>query len=176
MPTSRPVYPAIAFPIFLIEDRKGEYVIYNMFHQWSDFVTFGRVPPHGQFNAGYVFDSAGFAYRYESECGWPRFSTRWKKFLEVLILPGLLFKVVGYFVYYGPNLLSGEQLDVPEFRKRIFERMQVYEKGRDARQLRKTLDRASSYQEVIKAVDWYRFYGGRRDDDGHLLEENNEQS
>lgn len=165
------MYLKLAFPAFVIEDRAGEYKIYDVITRNSDFLTFGRVPTVGTFNAGYVFDAAGRLYRYESERGWPRFSKRWKNLLEALILPGLLFKIVAYLVYYGPDVLPGEQLELGEFRRRIIERLQVYEKGRDARQVRMVLNRATSYSEAIKAIDWYRLFGGRRDPDGHLLDE-----
>ena len=161
----------ISWPVFVIEDRANDYTIYDVVARWSDFVTFGRVPPVGKFLSGHLFDASGKVYRYHSEAGWPRFSRRWKNLLEALILPGPLFKITSCFVYYGPDVLPGEQLELNEFRARILERMLVYEKGRDARQLERALGKAASYLDVIKAIDWYRFYGGRRDADGHPLNE-----
>lgn len=169
---SRNTFLEAAFPIFVVEDRQGEYVGYDIVKRWSDFVTFGRVPARGEFNAGYAFDVTGKMYRYESELGWPRFSKGWKGFLEALVLPGPLFKIIAHFTYYGPDIQPGEVLDLARFQEMIFKRMQVYEKGRDAKQLRELIGRATSYAEVIDAINWYRFYGGRRDKDGHLLDEN----
>ncbi len=154
------VYSEIEFPVFVIEDRDSEYMAYDLYSRRGDFLTLGRVPTCGKFLAGYAFDAAGKAYRYGSESGWPRFSRGWKKFLEALVLPGFLFKIIGYFVYYGPELQPGEQLDFPAFRSLVLERMQVYEKEQILTQLRMLLSRTSSYAEVINAIEWYRFYGG----------------
>lgn len=164
-------YLDLTFPVFVIEDRAGEYKIYDIATKQSDFLTFSRVPTARTFNAGYVFDAAGQVYRYESESGWPRFSKGWKNLLEALLLPGPFFKILAYFVYYGPDIRSPEQLELSVFREKVLERLKVYEKGRDAKQLSKALNQAMSYLEVIKAIDWYRFYGGHRDPDGHLLDE-----
>jgi hypothetical protein len=165
------VHLTVTWPLFVIEDRANDYTIYDILSRQSDFLTFGRLPPVGKFRSGHAFDAGGKVYRYQSEAGWPRFSRRWKGLLENLIVPGPVFKLVSCFVYYGPALLPGEQLGLPDFRARILERMLVYEKGRDARQLKRALEKASSYPEVIAAIDWYRFHGGRRDADGHLLDE-----
>lgn len=162
-------YLSIKFPAIIVEDKANEYKIYDVIYQWSDFVTLGRAPAKGTYIAGFMFDANGYIYRYDSELGWPRLTKRLCSFLDNLVVPGLLFKIISSFLYFGPDVGTGKREELIVFRRKLLECLLVHEKGEDAKQVAVLLEEAHSPLEVIKSVDWYRFYGGRRDKDGHLL-------
>ena len=159
----------IAYPLFLIEDKAQRYAIYNIIYSKDDFVVFSRVPPKGEYKMGIAFDSAGYVYSYAGSSGMPRFAPTPKLILEILILPSVVFKLMAKFIYYGPTLQSREKLSTDQFRELLIEKLSRYEKGKDRVQLVSLLDKAIDYKAMIDAVDFYRKFGGNRDEDGHEI-------
>ncbi len=163
----------IAYPIVVIEDLPHEFLIMDIVRKRNGFITFSRVPTIGNFQHGKVFDSAGQIFRYEGECGWPRFRGVVKIILEAIILPTILTKLLESFVYFGPDLRSVEQVPLDDFRRLLVQAVSSFEKSRKSlTELEELLKRKKTYRDVIEGVDWWRYHGGRRDPDGHPEDDN----
>lgn len=161
----------IKYPVLVIEEPGSELTGMNNVRFKSDFHTSSRVPKIGKFKAGCLFDSAGFCYRYNGECGKPRFPVGWVSvLLETLIIPPIITKILERIYYFGPNITSRELLPVEVFKEEIISAV-ASRKAKDGPELRRALSREVTYDGVLKAVDHWRYYGGKRDKDGHLLED-----
>lgn len=157
------------FPVFIIEEkRRPNYTSYDVVRSMRGFVTFSRLPEQKRYTRGKVFDSEGRICRYKGECGWPRFSGMTKTVLEALILPPLLSKLAECYTYFGPKLTSSESVSLKQFKKEIIDSMRPFEKS-DFRQLVSLTDEAANYTAVLEEIDWFRYHGGKRDNDGHPI-------
>ena len=161
---------SLEYPVLLVEeDRHHSFTGYNIVYRPTGFTTFGRVPNAQKFGKGLMFDSSGKIYQYEGSSGYPRFSPRACSILDNLILPGLLIRALHVFWYFGPRLIRSEHVDVPEFKLQASSAIEAYE-DEEIPQLRGILSRKANYKSVIEGVDWWRYNGGNRDDDGHPVE------
>lgn len=158
----------LVYPVYLIEDKKRPLNISNVVYGKTGFITFSRVPAKGKFVKGHLFDSAGVAYRFEGECGWPRYSGWLRVLAELVFIPTLLSKVLEFFVYFGPDLKTSTPLSLDDFRTGIVEATSLIGK-KDIAQLKNLLDSKKDYRSVIEGVDWWRYNAGKRDEDGHPL-------
>lgn len=159
----------LKYPIFIIEDdRAHEFTGFNVVLQQTNFLPFGRVPNSQKYNQGYVFDSKGRVYKYFGPSGYLRFHPKACIILDALIIPGLLFKLLAMFTYLGPNLIEVENVDPEEFKHRIVSKVMNYG-SKDINQLVEILSTKTDYQSILKGVDWWRYHGGRRDEDGHPI-------
>jgi len=164
-------HETLRYPVFLVESRSTAFTIFDVAERQGDFVTLGRVPVAGRYVEGWMFDSAGTVFDYAGSAGWPRFGRKAKGVLEALVLPGLLFKPLAMLRYFGPRLVAARQEEAGAFRELIFDRIRRHVKPKDRPQLRALLDKARSPEEMIRAIDWWRYHGGARDADGHPLDE-----
>lgn len=169
-----PYHQTLRYPVFLVEAAAGEYTLYDVAERQSDFVTFGRVPVAGKYGEGWLFDSSGMVFDYSGSAGWPRFGRTAKTVLESLVLPGILFKPIAMLRYFGPKIAGGRKEEADAFRDLIFDRIRRHLKPKDRRELRGLLDKAATPEGMIRAIDWWRYNGGRRDADGHPLDEGEE--
>ena len=165
---SNGLHDRLAYPVYLIEDKKQPFNIADVVYRKSGFITFSRVPAKGKFVKGHLFDSDGKYYRFEGECGWPRYSGWIRVFAELLFFPTLISKALEFFVYFGPDLKTCTQLSLDDFRIRILEATSLIGK-KDITQLKNLLNSKEDYRSVIEAVDWWRYNAGKRDEDGHPL-------
>jgi len=167
VPNSNPY--TLEYPLFLAE-RKSDGGIrwYDVIFSQAGFTTFGRVPLASQYSNGHVFDSSGRVYVYLGASGWPRFSQVICNVLDNLIIPGLFFRGLGFFVYFGPKLVSSERLDLEEFEAEILTVVRGFQDP-GFEELKKSVLSSTDFRSVIEGVDWYRFHGGDRDEDGHPI-------
>lgn len=158
---------SLSYPVFLVEnDRTHVFTGYNVVRKPTDFTTFGRVPNSEKYSDGLLFDSKGRLFNYHGADGWPRFSPQVCAILDYLVLPGLLSKLLEAVFYFGPKLTSGEKLDLQSYKEAIIERVERFEKS-DQPQLRLIIADKKDFASVIEGLDWWRFHGGQRDEDGH---------
>lgn len=166
-----PLHEKLRYPIFLIEKKAQRYAIFDIANTKSDFVVGSRMPASKKYVDGYLFDSSGAVYEYKGSSGWPRFGEVSKPILEILIVPALLAKLAAYFFYYGPNLVTSRKVNPDEFKALILENLARHTQPKQQLELKAVLEKADSYEKVIRAIDWWRFHGGKRDEDGHPIEE-----
>lgn len=164
-------HETLRYPVFLVEAKSTEFTIFDVLERQGDFVTFGRVPVAGKYVEGWLFDSAGRMFDYAGSAGWPRFGRQAKAVLEALVLPGVLFKPWAVARYFGPQLVGVQEVEADAFRALLFDRIRRHVKPKERPQLRALLDKARTPEEMIRAVDWWRYNGGARDADGHPLDE-----
>ena len=164
-------HESLRYPVFLVEAKSTEFTIFDVLHRQGDFVTFGRVPVAGKYVEGWLFDSTGRVFDYAGSAGWPRFGRKAKAVLEALVLPGVLFKPWAVAQYFGPELVGVQEADADAFRALLFDRIRRHVKPKERPQLSAAMDKARSPEEMIRAVDWWRYNGGKRDADGHPLDE-----
>lgn len=157
------------YPVFIVEKKPQKYAIFDIARKQSDFILFSRLPPKVEYVEGALFDSEGTVYNYLGSSGSPRFGPAFKMLLESLIVPSLLMKALASVVYFGPNLILAQKVDTSEYRDLIMEHLKRHTRPKERSQLRSLLDKASTYKEMIDAVDWWRFHGGERDEDGHFI-------
>ena len=164
-------HATLRYPVFLAEAGNNEFTIYDVLHRQGDFLTLGRVPVIGRYGTGLLFDSAGRVFAYEGAAGWPRFGKGTKAVLEALMLPGLLMKPVAVLRYYGPELRSVRAVEEAAFREMLFEAIKRHLRPKDRQEVRALLDKAQGPEAMIRAIDHWRYFGGKRDRDGHPLDE-----
>jgi RHS repeat-associated protein len=158
------------YPIFVSEKQPQRYRVFDVFSKQSDLVTFSRVPAIGEFIEEKVFDSSGTVMNYFGELGWPLFGRTLKSLCEATILPALLLKALAGQVYFGPKPTGFNELELPEYRAEIFKIILAHVNPREMAELRAVVNRAESFRDVVKALDFWRLHGGVRDEDGHPAE------
>lgn len=161
----------IRYPVFLAERKPQKYAIFDVASKRSDFVTFSRLPAKHEYVDGLLFDSSGAVFDYRGAFGWPRFGKYAKPVFEALILPSLVLKLLARFLYFGPNLVTARKTEGAEFRELLFGSITRHVRPKDRPQIKSLLDEAKTFEEMIKAIDWWRYYGGKRDEDGHPIDE-----
>jgi hypothetical protein len=161
----------LIYPVFIVEKKAQKYAIFDIARRQSDFIIFSRLPPKVEYLEGKLFDSEGTVYDYLGSSGSPRFGPALKILLEALIVPSLMMKALASVVYFGPSLTTSKKVDISEYRDLIMTHLTRHTRPKERPQLRSLLDKASTYKEVIEAIDWWRFHGGERDEDGHLIRE-----
>ena len=160
----------IHYPALIVEKKAQKYSIFDIIHSQSDYVTFGRMPAASEYVEGSIFDSCGQIFSYKGSAGWPRFGEVPKVILEFLIIPSLLAKFLAHFIYYGPNVKSGIYLDLSDYKKEIQKRLNKHIKAKDRAEVSAILSGAKTFEDSIRAIDWWRLHGGKRDEDGHPIE------
>jgi hypothetical protein len=161
----------IRYPVFLAERKPQKFSIFDVAYKSMDFITFSRLPAKHEYVEGMLFDSGGTVYEYKGSFGWPRFGAISKPIFEFLIIPALVAKLLAGFLYFGPNLVTSRKVEADEFRDLLFKSISRHVRPKDRLQLKSLLEEASTFEEMIKAIDWWRYYGGKRDEDGHPIEE-----
>lgn len=158
-------HKSLNYPVFMIEDRGQEYNQYSIIHSQRSFVPLLRVPIQGEFVRGRIYDRSGYIYRFDGEMGQPRFKEGFlRSVLDGLILPSILFQILGLFKYYGPHLISVEHVSVEEFKERILAAIQVYEREPVMDRLRDKVKGVGSYAASLDDVEWFiKTDGGRED-------------
>lgn len=157
----------LVYPVFLIEDQKAhKFTGYDVINNRLGFTVFGRVPNSQKYRKGLVFDASGYVFSYRGSAGWPRFQPKTCVVLDNLLIPGLLTKLGELLGYFGPNLLSKENLDLGSYGGKLLTAMSVFEK-KDFPELEQLLFEKQNFESMIEAIHWFRMYGGRRDEDGH---------
>ncbi len=161
-------YRNLIYPVFLIENKKGnELTGYSVVESQSDFVPLGRVPAAGKYHDGLLFDSAGYIYEYSGSRGWPLFRSWSRTVLEATVIPSILTKLLEFLVYFGPNLKSRRKVNLEEFKETIIDAISRFE-DHEVDQLESILSGKYDYLSAIKSVDWFRYFGGQRDELGML--------
>jgi hypothetical protein len=166
-----PLHENLRYPIFLIEKKAQKYAIFDIAHTKGDFVVGSRMPARKKYVDGYLFDSLGTVYEYKGSSGWPRFGEYSKPVLEVLILPALFAKLLSRYIYFGPKLVAAKNVNEAEFRELLLSSLKPHVRPKARPQIALLLSEARTYEDMIKAIDWWRYYGGKRDEDGHPIEE-----
>ncbi len=157
----------LEFPVFLAESNpKHRYTGFQVVHSRWGFVPFGRVQNTKNFHRGIIADPSGRVCQYEGSAGWPKFPPSACKFLDNLVIPGLVSKIVETFGYFGPRLVSCERCSLGEFKEKILAAIEVFG-DRDFDELRDMIAGQPDYLSVIKAVEHWQYHGGKRDEDGH---------
>jgi hypothetical protein len=159
----------LRYPVFLAEKKPQKYAIFEVANGRGDFVTFSRLPAKHGYVDGTLFDSDGRVCEYKGSYGWPRFGEFSKPIFELLLVPALIAKLLARFLYFGPNLVTARNVEPAEFRELLFKSITRHVRPKDSPQLRTLLDDARTFEEMIRAIDWWRYYGGKRDDDGHRI-------
>jgi hypothetical protein len=165
--------PDFCYPISVTEHRNRKHKDWfgHILYSQREFLTFGRVPTRGTFVQGEIFDSSGRFFNYRGERGFPRFQRQTKTVLEALILPGALFYLSQLLVYYGPDVKDETLLDLDDFKARL---LAVWSKGSmksEREELAGIVKSAKDYRMAIERVNHWRYFGGRRDEDGHPIED-----
>ena len=159
----------LAYPIFCIEnDPRNPIFGYDVKRRQTDFTAFGRVPRRNKFKSGKIFDSIGTVYDYTGSAGTPRFSSNTCDILDAMLIPGLLFKLIETQVYFGPKLGDGRHACLPDFIDGLIDRIEKFERAKQP-ELQELLSESHSYTDAIEIVDKWRYFGGRRDLDGHPI-------
>ena len=91
--------------------------------------------------------------------------------LEALVLPGLVMKPVAVLAYFGPKLRSVREVEEGAYREALFDAIRRHLRPKDRQEVRAVLDRAKGPEAMIRAIDDWRYRGGKRDADGHPLDE-----
>jgi hypothetical protein len=162
----------LKYPVFVVESKAQKYAIFNLARAQSDFVVFTRLPPKGEYVDGMIFDAGGSMYTYKGSSGSPRFGSTLKAVLEAFIIPSLIAKVMARFVCFGPTPLTSRKLDLNQYRESLMKSMRSHTSARERLQLEALLQSADTYKKILASVDWWRFHGGKRDEDGHPVEDN----
>ena len=100
---------------------------------------------------------------------WPRFGEVANSIGEALIVPGLIATILSRVVYFGPHLTTRRSVTVDDFRQELLKSLARHVSAADRRELEGLLGKQESFEEIVEAVNWWRFLGGARDEDGHLL-------
>lgn len=159
-------HTTLTYPVFLIESEKGrELTGYTVVESQTGFVPLGRLPAADKYVDGLIFDSAGYVYEYCGARGWPRFGGFWRPLLEALILPSILIKILEFVVYFGPDLKSARKMELDEFKTGIVDAVASFERH-EVIQLESMLSEKGDYISAIESVDWFRYFGGHRDELG----------
>jgi hypothetical protein len=166
------LHESIRYPALLVETKAQKYAIFDIASSQSDYVTFSRVPAKEEYVDGKVFDSCGQIFSYTGSAGWPRFGETSKFICELLIIPSLLAKAVAYVSYYGPDVKTARSVNLPIYKEEVLQQLSKHIKPKNRAELKSRISGASSFEEVIKAIDWWRYHGGKRDEDGHPIEDN----
>lgn len=163
---------SLDYPVFLIEnDRKNQFTGFNIVYRPTGYSVWGRVPNANKYQEGQMFDASGRIFKYAGSSGWFRFSPKVCSVLDSLILPGLVSKLFEALAYYGPALMTGEKVDIEEFKHRLLASIERYG-SKDLDQLSSLVSKATDFVAVLEAVDWWRYNGGTRDEDGHPISAN----
>ncbi len=104
--------------------------------------------------------------RYQGSAGWPRFSPTACRFLDALLIPGVISKVFETFSYFGPRLISCEHKSPQDFKNEILAAIKVLRTG-ILMNWPQWLPVQPDYLSVIKAIEHWQCFGGERDEDGH---------
>jgi hypothetical protein len=160
----------LEFPVFFIEDRKSnKFTGYEVTYGSTGFTVWGRVPNSKKFTSGHLFDAGGRVFKYSGSSGWLRFSPKVCLILDNLIIPGIISKLFETFGYYGPTLVTEEESDIEAYKYRLVAYIERYG-SKDIDQLKSLLSGKSNFVDVLNAVDWWRYHGGKRDEDGHTIQ------
>ncbi len=91
--------------------------------------------------------------------------------LDNLLIPGLITKFFELFIYFGPKLMTYEEVTVDEFREAMISSIENF---RDSTEpgLRNLLAAKNKYSEIIEGVHWWQYNSGTRDPDGHPIGSN----
>ncbi|WP_090060682.1 hypothetical protein [Celeribacter neptunius] len=159
------------YPLFWIElPERKEFSTMDVVYRRSGFTTLFRLPSKAKFSTGLLFDAGGRCFCYDGERGPCRLKTTSiiKVILESLVLPSLLFWPLSSVVYYGPNIQSCEELSLGDFKQKIMQAILSHKSNKDAdREI--DLPPCQDFRAVIEAIEHWRYFGGKRDEDGHLL-------
>jgi hypothetical protein len=166
------LHDTIRYPALIVEKKPRKYTIVDIVWSPSDYVTLSRMPAQLQYVDGRIFDSEGQVFSYSGSAGWPRFGETSKFICELLIIPSFFVKMLAYIAYYGPNVRTVESIDLASYKQEILTRYPRELKPEERMELTSLFNRANTFEEVIKAYDWWRLHGGKRDEDGHPLEDN----
>jgi hypothetical protein len=158
---------SLKYPVFIIENlRTNKFTGFDIVYGSTGFSVWGRVPNSKKFANGYLFDANGSIFKYSGSSGWPRFSPRTCLVLDSLLIPGILSKLFERVGYFGPALTGEEHVDVEEFKIRVVASIEKYG-SKDLTQLKSLLSQKTDFISILEAVDWWRYHGGKRDEDGH---------
>jgi hypothetical protein len=157
----------LKYPVFLIENRRNNKLTgYSIVYGPTGFTVLGRVPNSKKFTEGHLFGADGRIFTYLGSSGWPRFGPKTCLVLDNLVVPGLIFKLFERVGYYGPTLATEEHVNLEEFKRRLISSIENYGSN-DINQLKSLLSEKNNFIDVLDGVDWWRFYAGKRDEDGH---------
>lgn len=171
--------PKVVYPAFLIEDQPNELSMMDNVSSRFQHTTFSRLPVIDTFVEGEIFDSEGNVHQYRGMSGWPLFPNNWiKTVLEILIIPAIISKLLELVFPIVPSIEASKHLTIEEYKKRILDSIERFYPAKIASKERQSLsavlESKNSYLEVLQGVEDWRYYGGDRDEDGHLLGKNGE--
>ncbi len=150
------------YPVVLVENKARKYAIFDVVRAKSGFLTFGRLPARQKYVDGQVFDSSGRIFTYLRSAGWPRFGEVAKSIGEALIVPGLIATILSRVVYFGPHLTSQRSVTVDDFRQELLKNLARHVSAADRLALEGLLGKQDGFEEIVEAVNWWRFHGGAR--------------
>lgn len=125
----------------------------------SSFVFPTRLPKEGDFNRGVIFDAAGILHEYHGLTGFPALPRRFAKFLEILILPVLLFSIYKRLVFVGPKLSSSEMLSLRPYKESLVRASSRFGTSSEIRILESHLEDAECLTDVYDLYENW-IYGG----------------
>lgn len=159
---------SLAYPVFWIERADRAAAGMMVVHRQSGFLTFGRFPKRDQFVRTTLYTSDGNRIECETPSGKFRWRRGWAEVLENLILPGLLYHLASYFVYFGPRVGRVEQLPLSEFKTSVHDDVsRILKNDKALPELWRRLGAAGDFRDVLLAIERWQYDGGVRDKDGH---------